>query len=324
MDNPLVSIRCLVYNHEPYLRQCLDGFVMQKTDFPFEAIVHDDASTDGSAAIIREYAGKYPDIIKPIFETENQYSKHDGSLARVMDAAIHPDSKYVAWCEGDDYWIDPYKLKKQVDVMESNPEIGLVYTCASQFDQEKQCLVVDSFGKAIDSYEAELINNECITLTTCVRKELLLSYREFYNCNQLWKRGWRTGDYPLWLYVCHYSKPFFIPEVTGVYRLLKYSASHSPDIGFKVNFQLSVLDIQEFFADVYHFEHIKTEMAINKMNQIQWFSVAHNQPPTYSLRELEKKYEIKLPTKIWIKHFLLKHRITRSAFIRLIKMKNRG
>lgn len=70
----LVSIRCLVYNHEAYLRQCLDGFVMQKTNFRFEAIVHDDASTDGSAAIIREYAEKYPDIIKPIFETENQYS----------------------------------------------------------------------------------------------------------------------------------------------------------------------------------------------------------------------------------------------------------
>ena len=99
---PLVSIRCLVYNHELYLRQCLDGFVMQKTNFPFEAIVHDDASTDGSAAIIREYAEKYPEIIKPMYETENQYSKHDGSLAKAMDAAMHPDSKFIALCEGDD------------------------------------------------------------------------------------------------------------------------------------------------------------------------------------------------------------------------------
>ena len=86
-EQPLVSIQCLVYNHEPYLRQCLDAFVMQKTNFKFEAIVHDDVSTDGSAAIIREYAEKYPDIIKPIFETENQYSKHDGSLERIMHDA---------------------------------------------------------------------------------------------------------------------------------------------------------------------------------------------------------------------------------------------
>ena len=108
----LVSIRCAVYNHEPFLRQCLDGFVMQKTNFAFEAIVHDDASTDNSAAIIREYAEKFPDIIKPIYETENQYSKKDGSLTRIMDAAISPSSKYIAICEGDDYWIDPLKLQK--------------------------------------------------------------------------------------------------------------------------------------------------------------------------------------------------------------------
>lgn len=121
--DPLVSIRCLVYNHEPYLRQCLDGFVMQKTTFPFEAIVHDDASTDGSAAIIREYAEKYPDIIKPIYESENQWSK--GTINIIMDAAVHPSSKYIATCEGDDYWTDPYKLQLQVDFLESHPDFFL-------------------------------------------------------------------------------------------------------------------------------------------------------------------------------------------------------
>lgn len=84
----LVAIKCLVFNYEPYLGDCLEGFVMQQTDFPFVAIVHDDASTDHSADIIREYATKYPDIILPIYETENQYSKHDGSLGRIMNAAV--------------------------------------------------------------------------------------------------------------------------------------------------------------------------------------------------------------------------------------------
>ena len=120
--DPLVSIRCLVYNHEPYLRQCLDGFVMQKTTFPFEAIVHDDASTDGSAAIIREYAEKYPDIIKPIYETENQFSKPGDRINHIMRAAVHPNAKYVAMCEGDDYWTDPHKLQLQVDFLESHPD----------------------------------------------------------------------------------------------------------------------------------------------------------------------------------------------------------
>lgn len=124
----LVAIKCAVYNHEPYLRDCLEGFVMQQTNFPFVAIVHDDASTDNSAAIIREYEAKYPDIIKPIYETENLYSKGDGSVDRIMNAAIEATgAKYIAMCEGDDYWTDPYKLQKQVDFMEANPEYSLCF-----------------------------------------------------------------------------------------------------------------------------------------------------------------------------------------------------
>ena len=122
----MVTIRCLAYNHEPYIRQCLDGFVMQKTNFRFEAVVHDDASTDGTAAIIKEYAEKYPNIIKPIFENENQYRKRDGSLKRIMNEHTH--GKYVALCEGDDYWIDPLKLQKQVDFMEANSDFFLCGT----------------------------------------------------------------------------------------------------------------------------------------------------------------------------------------------------
>ena len=129
-DRPLmVSIKCTVYNHEPYLRRCLDGFVMQKTDFRFEAIVHDDASTDGSAAIIREYAAKYPDIIKPVIEKENIYSKDKVLLRRIMNNLC--TGKYVAMCEGDDFWTDPYKLQKQVDYMESHPGCSLCYTAAN-------------------------------------------------------------------------------------------------------------------------------------------------------------------------------------------------
>lgn len=124
---PLLAIRCLTYNHEPYIRQCLDGFIMQKTNFQFIAIIHDDASTDGTADIIREYAEKYPDIIKPIYEQENQYSKQDGSLRRIINEAIPVDIKYIAMCEGDDYWIDPYKLQKQVDFLETHSDV--VYSC---------------------------------------------------------------------------------------------------------------------------------------------------------------------------------------------------
>ena len=120
---PLVSVYCLAYNHEKYIRETLEGFMRQKTDFSYEVIVHDDASTDGTANIIREYAEKYPEIIKPIIQTENQYSK--GLL--IFHSFIYPHirGKYLAVCEGDDYWCDEYKLQKQVDWMEAHPDYSL-------------------------------------------------------------------------------------------------------------------------------------------------------------------------------------------------------
>ena len=112
----LVSICCITYNHEKYIRDAIEGFLMQKTDFPFEVLIHDDASTDGTADIIREYETKYPDIIKPIYQTENQYSK--GIKISATYNYPRAKGKYIALCEGDDYWIDPYKLQKQVDFLE--------------------------------------------------------------------------------------------------------------------------------------------------------------------------------------------------------------
>ena len=157
---PLVTIRCTVYNHEPFLRQCLDGFVMQQTTFPFEAIIHDDASTDGSAAIIREYAEKYPNIIKPIYETENKYSKR-GQISKIMDAAMHPSSKYIATCEGDDYWTDPHKLQIQVDFLESHPDYVISSHDFSVFDNNKNVIRYNgnvrykdfSFDEKFNGYE---------------------------------------------------------------------------------------------------------------------------------------------------------------------------
>ncbi len=320
---PLVSIRCLVYNHEPYLRQCLDGFVMQKTDFPFEAIVHDDASTDGSAAIIREYAEKYPDIIKPIYETENQYSKHDGSLVRIMNVAMHPDSKYVALCEGDDYWTDPNKLQMQVDVMESDQEVGLVYTCASQYDQQSQRIVLEQFGTAIDSFESELLNNKCITLTCCMRKDLLMSYREYYESHRLRERGWKMGDYPLLLYLCYHSKPYFIPKVTGVYRVLENSASHSSDMQKMVNFEMSVLDVRAYFAQYAHLEALMSKIVDNSVSSLQWLSLTRNQQPPYDLNQLETKYGVKLPFKRRVAHMVLKNKLLRNLTVSLLKWRKK-
>ena len=118
-----ITVYCLAFNHEPYIRQTLEGFVSQKTDFPFKVIVHDDASTDGTRAIIEEYAQKYPSIIFPILQEENQYSKGVKIFHQIIAPLI--DTKYVAACEGDDYWCDENKLQMQYDYMESHPACRL-------------------------------------------------------------------------------------------------------------------------------------------------------------------------------------------------------
>jgi glycosyltransferase involved in cell wall biosynthesis len=139
--NPLVSICCVTYNHENYIHDAIKGFLIQKTNFPFEIIIHDDASTDSTASIIREYEKQYPELIVCIYQTENQYSKG----IRMFSIPIsHSKGKYMALCEGDDYWTDPYKLQKQVELLEKNPHCIM---CVAKTEVRKNNELIMIFGE---------------------------------------------------------------------------------------------------------------------------------------------------------------------------------
>ena len=140
-----VSVMCNAYNHELYIEDALKGFVMQKTNFLFEVLVHDDASTDRTADIIREYEKKYPDLIKPIYQTENQYSKNSTIIGDLQRSRAK--GKYFAICEGDDYWTDPYKLQKQFDAMEAHPEIDICAHAATKTMGNKRAVMVAPSSK---------------------------------------------------------------------------------------------------------------------------------------------------------------------------------
>lgn len=133
-DEIKVSIICNTYNHASYIRDALDGFIMQKTNFAYEVLVHDDASTDGTQDIIREYEEKYPETIKPVYQKENQYSQ------KIPYAKLYQyprvKGKYIAFCEGDDYWTDEYKLQKQYDALESHPEVDMCAHTANRVNAE--------------------------------------------------------------------------------------------------------------------------------------------------------------------------------------------
>ena len=123
MSDIVVSVICTAYNHERFIRRALEGFVNQKTDFPFELIVHDDASVDGTADVIREYERKYPDLIKAVYQEENQFSQGISPTKAFVFPKVR--GEYLAICEGDDYWTDENKLQLQYDYMKAHPDCAM-------------------------------------------------------------------------------------------------------------------------------------------------------------------------------------------------------
>lgn len=141
-SNIMVSVNCVTFNHKNYIRQALDSFLMQKTNFEFEILVHDDASTDGTGDILREYEKRYPGKVLPLIQTENQYSQ---GIDNISGAFNFPRArgKYIFMCDGDDYWVSPDKMQKQVDYMEAHPECTLCIHSAQ----------IDLVGKAVTEGE---------------------------------------------------------------------------------------------------------------------------------------------------------------------------
>ena len=244
----LVAIHCLVYNHEPYLRDCFEGFVMQKTNFRFVVVVHDDVSKDGSAAIIREYEEKYPDIFRPIYETENQWSKPDGSLGRIMGAAIDATgAKYIAMCEGDDYWTDPYKLQKQVDFMEAHHDY---VACFHNAFVDYGC------GRSLFN---SLTENHYPTTEDIIERRWFIStqtlmYRNIHLVYPEWTGSVKNGDYLLELLLAKEGKFYYMDDVMAVYRKQGQGFSvqlnaQKADMYDKLIYLLS--NMKEYYAGTY-------------------------------------------------------------------------
>ena len=252
----MVSIQCFVYNHEPFIRKCLDGFIMQETNFRFEAVVHDDSSTDKSPEIIKEYAKKYPHIIIPVLESENLYSRRDGSLEQAMLPYFR--GKYIAICEGDDYWIDPFKLQKQFDILENDNDIELCYTRSRVFDNKNQCFQnrINADNGPI-SFEGILLREPTMTLTSFFRAS---SYFKFLSEECPWGRGWLMGDTPLFLWLALKGKVVLLQDITAVYRILGESASHSADLQNLFLFNKSTRDIRLYFCSKYNREDLCSEV----------------------------------------------------------------
>jgi glycosyltransferase involved in cell wall biosynthesis len=210
MNNPLVSVAVITYNHEKYIRQALDSVLMQKTDFPFEIVIGEDCSTDGTQEIIQSYLSKYPDLIKVITSSSNV-----GPMANVVRTYKACLGKYIAVLESDDYWTDPLKLQKQVDLLELNKECSLCYT---------NRYIIDSKNRILSSGNLPLVTNKYLTRNDVIGRftpptqtivfrnraitpELLDVLKSVYN-----------GDTTLSYFLIREGKFVYLNEITACYR----------------------------------------------------------------------------------------------------------
>ncbi|MCQ2312937.1 MAG: glycosyltransferase [Paludibacteraceae bacterium] len=246
-----VCIHCMTYNHEKYLTDALEGFVMQKTNFPFVAVVIDDFSTDGTADVLRKYEAQYPDIIKAIYLTENYHSqrKPKKPLLEPYDS----QAKYIAICEGDDYWIDPYKLQKQVDILEANE--SLMLTCSNR-------RLVDMNGNTLEDCKAPLIPD---------KQSCRITMRDYFKYNTIYPTAsvvYRNthreevslkikhmdnpflGDWTMWIALHCFGDCYYIDEPLSAYRVNPTSVTHTQWVKDRVGRIKMEFDLQPRVADV--------------------------------------------------------------------------
>jgi len=211
-DEILVSISCVTYNHEEYIEKCLASLVMQETTFKYEILVHDDCSTDKTQEVVRKFEKKHPELIKPIYQTENQWSK--GLSVTFTYQYPRAKGKYIAICEGDDYWIDPLKLQKQVDFMESHPDFIMCGTNGLTLYDDRS-FPPRYFNNCLQSREfvaSDIIGKWAFpTASFLIRKELIDKVSEF-------QISTIHGDLKMILMSLLCGRIFYFSDLMVVYR----------------------------------------------------------------------------------------------------------
>lgn len=233
MNKIKLSACIITYNHEEYLRECLEGAVNQIVDFDYEIIIGQDKSTDSTHSICVEYAERYPDLIK-YFPRE----KNLGMIGNWIETIKNCTGEYIALCEGDDYWTDPLKLQKQVDFLEKNKDYGAVCSMYQILQEEVESVTFLPNTELDVTTEMLLHENPIGTLTMMVENDLVSALIKQYNFKM---------DIDLWLNLSVQKKIKYLPIETAVYRVLQNSASSRNDLKKQANFLRSIYLIREPF-----------------------------------------------------------------------------
>lgn len=244
-ETPLVSVLCPTFNHAAYIRQCLDSVIAQETCFPYEILVNDDCSTDGTTDIVKEYAQKYPSFVKAFTHPFNLYSRGTDAVRDILLPTAR--GKYIAICEGDDYWTNNKKLQMQVDLMELHPETGLVYTYFEKIVEETGEKRNFRFHE-LEGYvypETLACKDSIWYVTVMMRKSLMLQAPHLDMSNYF------TGDIFWFNWISRQSDVRLLRTHTAVHRILGDSMSHFKDPRKKIDFFYLSSNTRLYFATHY-------------------------------------------------------------------------
>jgi len=248
MNKPLLSISMITYNQDKYISEAIEGVLIQKTDFIIRLFITDDNSLDNTAKICQEYANKFPDLID--FES---FSENKGMMANWiynLNKCSKSGAKYIAICEGDDYWTDPLKLQKQVDFLEANPEYSLCFHNAKiiyENKREKSRLFCKLEKNIFDLYDV-IERNWFIPTQSIVFK------RSYLNNIPEWFGYIFNGDLALQLLLAAKGNFYYLNEVMSVYR------KHATGISSKYlnsNIKLKIIEVLIYTNQYLHFEYNK-------------------------------------------------------------------
>lgn len=229
----VVSVCCATYNQIHYIKDALNSFLNQKTTFKYEIIVNDDCSNDGTKEIIMEYQQKYQNI-KAIYQNENQYSK--GVDIWYNFNFLLAQGKYIAICEGDDFWIDPYKLQKQVEIMEENPQCSLSFHAVKLIKNEK-CIGIKRAATSNKFFtEKEIIYND----GGFVPSPSIMFPRKFIEEFPNYYFSLSVSDYPLQIFLSTKGNVIYINEVLAAYRVNAINSWSSKKENSNINKQIEL------------------------------------------------------------------------------------
>jgi glycosyltransferase involved in cell wall biosynthesis len=209
VKRPKVSIWSITYNHAPFIKDCLEGILKQETNFDFELIIGDDASTDGTSDVLRDYAARYPEIIKPIIQEKN-IGVYANSFENVYPELV---GEYIAICEGDDYWEDSHKLQKQVDFLDQNKEFVASYHKCRLVDKEGRLIKENKFDRYDSFSKDDLLKGKGELITSSVMfRNVIRNTEDFKEISNF--------DTFLWHKLGGYGNAVFQDEIgSSVYRI---------------------------------------------------------------------------------------------------------